>query len=217
MDILTGGPAAGCERRDRRIVWGGERHHRTRSGPRKLFGKATSSFRPSTKGWSRASSSQTSKRNGFVRVNSSMCRMLGYSEEELLAASIKDIHPPEELPDDLQRFQAAAEGRVSINEDRPVLRKDGSIFYADITGHPILYEGRPCLLALFRDVTGRRQAQAARERERRTLKHMLAGQRPRTATDRLRHPRRIGPGVGRCDHAVSDLRPLEGGQTRAKP
>ena len=70
----------------------------------------------------------------FVRVNPSMCRMLGYSEEELLAASIKDIHPPEEVPNDLQRFQAAAEGRVSINEDRPVLRKDGSVFYADITG-----------------------------------------------------------------------------------
>ena len=61
----------------------------------------------------------------FLRVNPSMCRMLGYSEKELLAASIKDIHPPEEVPNDLQKFQAAAEGRVSINEDRPIVRKDG--------------------------------------------------------------------------------------------
>ena len=67
--------------------------------------------------------------------------MLGYAEEELLAASVSDIHPAEEVADDLQRFQAVAEGRVSINEDRPVLRKDGSIFYADITGHRIVYEG----------------------------------------------------------------------------
>jgi signal transduction histidine kinase len=66
-----------------------------------------------------------------------------------------------------------AEGRVSLNEDRPVLRKDGSIFYADISGHRILYEGRPGLLALFRDVTERRKAQAALQRERRTLQHML--------------------------------------------
>jgi PAS domain S-box-containing protein len=109
----------------------------------------------------------------FVRVNPSLCRMLGYCEEELLAASIEDIHPPEAVPDDLQRFQAAAEGRVSINEDRPVLRKDGSIFYADITGHRILYEGRPCLLALFRDITERKQAVEALYREHRTLKHML--------------------------------------------
>ncbi len=109
----------------------------------------------------------------FRRANASLCRMLGYAEEELLAASLQDIHPRAEVPNDLQRFQAAAEGRVSINEERPVLRKDGSIFYADITGRRILYEGRPCLLALFRDVTDRRQAQAALQRERRTLKHML--------------------------------------------
>jgi PAS domain S-box-containing protein len=109
----------------------------------------------------------------FLRVNGSLCRMVGYSEEELLAASVSDIHPPAEVPNDLKRFQAVAEGRVSINEDRPVLRKDGSIFYADITGHRILYQGRPCLLALFRDVTERRRAEAALQRQRRTLKHML--------------------------------------------
>jgi PAS domain S-box-containing protein len=109
----------------------------------------------------------------FLRANSSLCRMLGYSQEELLEASIPDIHPPEEVPNDLQRFQATAEGRVSISEDRPVLRKDSSIFRADITGHRISYNGRPCLLALFRDTTERKRAQRALEREHRTLKHML--------------------------------------------
>ncbi|NLY02783.1 MAG: PAS domain S-box protein [Rhodopirellula sp.] len=109
----------------------------------------------------------------FVRVNASLCRMLGYSEDELLQKSVPDIHPPEVVPDDLQRFQAAAEGRVTINENRPVLCKDGSIFYADITGNRILHEGRPCLLALFRDITERKQAEEALQRERRTLEHML--------------------------------------------
>ena len=107
------------------------------------------------------------------RVNSSFCRMLGYDEEELLEKSIPDLHPPEEVTNDLQRFQAAAEGRVSINEDRPVLRKNGSLFYADITGHRILYEGRPCLLALFRDMTEHKQAEDALERERQSLWRML--------------------------------------------
>ncbi len=109
----------------------------------------------------------------FVRVNPSMCRMLGYSEEELLAASIKDIHPSEEVPNDLLRFQAAAEGRVSINEDRPVLRKDRSVFYADITAHRVFYHDRPCLLALFRDITERKRAEEALAKEHRNLKHLL--------------------------------------------
>jgi PAS domain S-box-containing protein len=107
------------------------------------------------------------------RVNGSFCRMLGYCEEELLRKSIPDLHPPEEVSNDLVRFQAAAEGRVSVNEDRPVLRKDGNLFYADITGHRILYQGRPCLLALFRDITERKKAEEALERERQTLWHML--------------------------------------------
>jgi PAS domain S-box-containing protein len=95
----------------------------------------------------------------FVRVNSSLCQMLGYTEKELLALSIPTIHPPEEVSNDLQRFQATAEGRVSINENRPVIRKDGSLFYADITGRRIIYDGRPCLLALFRDISDRKRAE----------------------------------------------------------
>lgn len=109
----------------------------------------------------------------LVRVNSSLCRMLGYSERELLGLSLKDIHPADEARTDLERFQAAAEGRSSIAEGRPVLRKDGSVFYADITGHRILYKGRPSLLALFRDITERRKARLALEREHRTLARML--------------------------------------------
>jgi PAS domain S-box-containing protein len=109
----------------------------------------------------------------FVRVNAAFCRMLGYSEQELLTKAIKDIHPAEEVPNDERRFQAAAEGRVSINEDRPVLRKDGSIFYADITGHRIFYDERLCLLALFRDVTERRQAEEKLKAEQQALRRLL--------------------------------------------
>ena len=42
----------------------------------------------------------------LIRVNSSLCRMLGYTEEELLSMSVMDIHPAEEAPGLLQRLQA---------------------------------------------------------------------------------------------------------------
>ena len=115
----------------------------------------------------------------FQRVNASLCQMLGYSEQDLLSMSIPDLHPLESASDDLNRFEAAAEGRVSINQDRPVLRKDGSIFYADITGHRIIYNGRPCLLALFRDVTERKRVdtliQASENRYRSLIENIRLG------------------------------------------
>ncbi len=107
----------------------------------------------------------------FLRVNGSICRMLGYSEEELLTLSVREIHPPGAVAEDLRRFEAAAAGETAMNENRPVLRKDGSVFYADISGRRITYNGRPCLLGLFRDVTDHLRAdeamlQAKREWER---------------------------------------------------
>ena len=115
----------------------------------------------------------------FQRVNASLCQMLGYSERELLSMSLSDLHPAEEVSNDLDRFHAATEGRVSINENRPVLRKDGTVFYADITGHRIVYNGRPCLVALFRDTTERKRAeeliQASEERYRSLVENIRLG------------------------------------------
>ena len=91
----------------------------------------------------------------FVRANASICMMLGYSEEELLSMSVLDIHPAKDLPTILEIFQAQAEGRLSLGEDIPVLRKDGSTFRADISTQQTLYNGRPSLIGFFRDVTER--------------------------------------------------------------
>jgi PAS domain S-box-containing protein len=109
----------------------------------------------------------------FLRANPSICRMLGYSEPELLSMSIRDIHPAEAMPATLEVFQALSEGRIQVNQNSPVLRKDGSVFYADIASNALSYAGRSCALGIFRDVTERRRASEALLRERRTLKHML--------------------------------------------
>ncbi len=107
-----------------------------------------------------------------VRVNSAFCRMLGYSEDELLSLPLYRLHPSEDVPKIREQAAAILQGRAS-GLDLPFLRKDGSVIYADIVANRIVYHGRPCLISFFRDVTERRQARIALERERRTLKHML--------------------------------------------
>ncbi len=109
----------------------------------------------------------------FVRVNPAACRMTGYSEAELLSKSVEDIHPPDEIPGVLHRFQARVEGRLKGPAEMRILRKDGTQGHVEIVANRLIYGGRPALAAVFRDITERKHAQEALGRERRTLERLL--------------------------------------------
>jgi PAS domain S-box-containing protein len=97
----------------------------------------------------------------FVRANASICRMLGYSKEELLTLSVRDIHPEADLPFVVGQFEALVEGKIRVSEDVPVRRKDGGVFYAVVSSSAVDYDNRPCAAGFFRDSTERRQAEEA--------------------------------------------------------
>ena len=96
-----------------------------------------------------------------VRANPALCRMMGYSEEELLSLAPADVHPPGELPRLRAELQACVEGRIQGSLNVPLVRKDGSVFYTDVTASKIYYNEAPCLLCFFRDITERKQAEEA--------------------------------------------------------
>ena len=109
----------------------------------------------------------------FARANRAASRMLGYSREELMSMSVTDIHPADTLPDVLETFRALAERKISAAENIPMLRKDGSVFYADVSSSPSRYDGEDCIIGFFRDVTERRKSQEALEKEHRVLRQLL--------------------------------------------
>ncbi len=91
----------------------------------------------------------------LLAVNSRFCEMLGYSRDELLRMSVKELvftenaeHTPLEL------FTHTGAG---VHELR-LRRKDGSSIIAEISTR-VLRDGR--LIAIGRDVTGRKQAEQA--------------------------------------------------------
>jgi signal transduction histidine kinase len=55
----------------------------------------------------------------------------------------------------------------------PYRRKDGSVFYADVSTNRITYQNRPCLIGFLRDITERRQAEEALRTEKETLRRLL--------------------------------------------
>ena len=151
----------------------------------------------------------------FVRANAAICRMLGFSEKELLSMSVMGIPLVDDLPTVLDEFKELAEGQCWRAENVPIRCKDGSVLHADITTNHIVYQGRPCLVGFFHDTSERKKAEEALQREEANPQILAGIQRSRTSTDRLRDPRWIGPAVGRCHDAVQCVRLSEGPQSQA--
>ena len=95
----------------------------------------------------------------FVLANKSFCRMLGYSSEEMANLGVDNIHPSAELPRVARDLQAALANEAMHANDVQVMRKDGSVFFADIHGTRFELNGQICLLGSFRDITERRMVQ----------------------------------------------------------
>ncbi|MCX6545492.1 MAG: PAS domain S-box protein [Acidobacteria bacterium] len=93
--------------------------------------------------------------------NRQMQRQMGYSEDEILQLSVRDLHTAADLPTMLTQFETLARGAVSLVPNAPMRRKDGTVFYADIGGGVVRFRQRDCLLGIFRDVTERKRADEA--------------------------------------------------------
>jgi len=94
---------------------------------------------------------------GFLYANPAICEMLGYDTEELTGMAVSDIHPKDKLKHVIADFEMQASGRKRLALDIPLLRKDGSILYADVNTTKILLTGRECLVGFFRDITERKK------------------------------------------------------------
>jgi PAS domain S-box-containing protein len=95
----------------------------------------------------------------FAEANPGLCHMLGYSLEELAQLKVADIHPQQDWPNVLEKFNRQARGEIQLATDMPVKRKDGSVFYADINTAPVKFGGRNFIVGIFHDITERKEDQ----------------------------------------------------------
>ncbi len=97
----------------------------------------------------------------LVMANPAICRMLGYSSGELQSMTAFDLHPPEARERVAEALQDMTGGKYGLVPDMPVQRKDGRVFYVDISPTGFSSDGKPSVLSVFRDVTEIRQARQA--------------------------------------------------------
>ncbi len=100
--------------------------------------------------------------SNFIEVNKIACAQLGYSREELLNLSAKDISVPEEV-----KKRSSKKSKKELLKDKwwvfetVHISKSGNQFPVEISSRVFEMEGKPVIMSLARDITDRKQSEKA--------------------------------------------------------
>lgn len=96
----------------------------------------------------------------FLDVNEAAVQHYGYTREEFLAMSLKDIRPPDDIPQLVASVAEPMDGPTRLRRWKH-RRKDGSLIDVEITRTDVELQGRAAAFALAIDVTQRIAAEQA--------------------------------------------------------
>jgi len=99
----------------------------------------------------------------FLAVNQAAVEKYGYSKEEFLAMTIRDIRPPDDVPALIDRVAHLRDGQHALSFWRH-RKKDGSVIYVEITSYSLAFAGRPADFVIAVDITERKRAEEERRR-----------------------------------------------------
>lgn len=108
----------------------------------------------------------------FLAVNDAAVDHYGYTPDEFLAMTVKEIRPPQDIPLFLKDILEATTG-FEESKIRRHLKKDGTIIDVEIISHQIDWRERPARLVLVNDVTARKKAETELAHERNLLRTVV--------------------------------------------
>ena len=108
----------------------------------------------------------------IIAANDAAVALYGYSKEELLNMTFKDLKPAEDI-DQLVRFFNKPVPQIGDLGIRRNKKKDGSVIYVQVIGQDIEYLGKQVRLTLLKDVTAKLRAEEEIRRSRANLRSIL--------------------------------------------
>lgn len=99
----------------------------------------------------------------YLRVNDKLCRMLGYTREELTALTFMDITAPQDLAYSSAQMEQITSGRtLSLNFEKCYRHKNGELLWVALTIAAAVKPtgGFDYLITIVEDVTARHKAQS---------------------------------------------------------
>ena len=123
----------------------------------------------------------------YIDVNAGFERMTGWSRDEIIGRSSLDL-PIWADPDDRRRLVAALEQRSYCeNLEADFLLKNGERRTCLMSAHLIEIDGAACILSITRDITERKRAEEALQREARRRRELMEHSRDGIAILDSRH------------------------------
>ena len=97
-----------------------------------------------------------------VYANRRATEIMGYSDSELRQKTIKDLVHPDELEKVTKRYKTIIQGGLFPEQhETRIIRKDGRSVPLEVTSARTVWHGESADLVIFRDISERKQAEAA--------------------------------------------------------
>ncbi len=110
----------------------------------------------------------------FYLANRACLHMLGYTAMEFRDLGLPDLHLAEDLPFIRDLIAQCHDQSTSRRADIQFKRKDGSLFFADLTPTPMTFAGQDFVLMVIRDITLHKEAEAQRNAYQEELRALMA-------------------------------------------
>ncbi|MCK4814985.1 PAS domain S-box protein, partial [bacterium] len=112
----------------------------------------------------------------YIDVNPALCKMLGYTREELLTMTFSDITHPEDIENDLKLSKKLFDEEISIHKiEKRYIKKDGSILNVKISAS-VIHDDKGKFLygvGMIEDYTEQKQIKEEILREKKTAQNYL--------------------------------------------
>ena len=98
----------------------------------------------------------------FILANGTFCRIMGYTESELIGLTFSDITYPDDKEKDIKSIKQLIRGEIPVyRSEKRYVRKDGQIIWGSITVTANFDKNGKFLynLAIVEDITGRKNAE----------------------------------------------------------
>ena len=111
----------------------------------------------------------------IVFANRTLCKMLGYTESELIGKSVADVTHPDDLEKTMRLFQRMIQLGKAFDVEKRYLRKDGSILWAAVSASAVRepHGKAQSTVAVIVDITARKKMELVLQKSNEALEALV--------------------------------------------